>query len=217
MLNNYQNNINAALKELSATKSISSALSVCNTLLEYMGVATKNVEDIELSKLKLPNAERYDRWFEAHPHFRGDRACFQLTPNEASLEAKFYAIQKRSKLFIAGSVNFTPNFEDRDYTRTDPNTKVGIDFFLTPEKDSVIVALSNKGNLRLVELHIALLLSLNISTKTALRNSWRINSPTDFMAGSCSCGSSERKISSMNPRIILHLVIRAMMNTMRTR
>lgn len=152
MLNNYQNNINAALKELSATKSISSALSVCNTLLEYMGVATKNVEDIELSKLKLPNAERYDRWFEAHPHFRGDRACFQLTPNEASLEAKFYAIQKRSKLFVAGSVNFTPNFEDRDYTRTDPNTKVGIDFFLTPEKDSVIVALSNKGNLRLVEL-----------------------------------------------------------------
>lgn len=152
MLNNYQNNINATLKELSATRSISSALSVCNALLEYMGVATKNIEDIELSKLKLPNAERYDRWFDAHPHFRDDRACFELTPNESSIEAKFYAVQKRSKLFIAGSVNFTPNFEDRDYTRTDPNTKVGIDFFLTPEKNSVIVALSNKGNLRLVEL-----------------------------------------------------------------
>lgn len=152
MQNNYQNIVNAALKELSDTRSISSALSVCNTLLEYMGVATKSIEDIELSKLKLPNAERYDRWFDAHPHFRGDRACFGLTSDETSLEAKFYAIQKRSKLFIAGSVNFTPNFEDRDYTRTDPNTRVGIDFFLTPEKDSVIVALSNKGNLRLVEL-----------------------------------------------------------------
>jgi hypothetical protein len=153
MQNNYQNNLNTALKELHSTKSISAALSVCNVLLEYMGVETKSVEDIELSKLKLPNAERYDRWFEAHPHFRGNRACFALTPKEeAILEAKFFAIKKRSKLFIAGSVNFTPNFEDRDYTRNDPNMKVGIDFFLTPEKDSVIVVLSDKGNLRLVEL-----------------------------------------------------------------
>lgn len=152
MQSNYQNSINIALKELHNKKDISNALGVCNTLLEYMGVETKTVEDIELSKLKLPNAERYDRWFEAHPHFRGDRACFDLTPKAASLEAKFFALQKRSKLFIAGSVNFTPNFEDRDYTRNDPNMKVGIDFFFTPEQDSVIVVLSNKGSLRLVEL-----------------------------------------------------------------
>lgn len=152
MRSNYQSNINTALKELHTTKNISSALLVCNTLLEYMGIETKSVEDIELSKLKLPNAERYDRWFDAHPHFRGDRACFELTSKEDPFEAKFFALQKRSKLFIAGAVNFTPNFEDRDYTRNDPNTKVGIDFFFTHEKDSVIVVLSNKGSLRLVEL-----------------------------------------------------------------
>ena len=152
MQSNYQNSINAALKELAATKSISSGLLVCNTLLEYMGIETKTVEDIELSKIKLPNAERYDRWFDAHPHFRGDRACFDLTPKTDLLEAKFYALKKRSKLFIAGSATLTPNFEDREYTRTDPNMKVGIDFFLTPEKDAVIVVLSNKGSLRLVEL-----------------------------------------------------------------
>lgn len=152
MQSNYQHNINNALKELHDTKSISSALLVCNNILEYMGIETKSVEDIELSKLKLPNAERYDRWFDAHPHFRGDRACFDLAPEDTMLEAKFFALQKRSKLFIAGAVNFTPNFEDRDYTRNDPNMKVGIDFFFTPEKDSVIVVLSNKGSLRLVEL-----------------------------------------------------------------
>ena len=152
MQNDYQIKINAALKELSTKKSVSAGLLVCNTLLEYMGIETKGVEDIELSKLKLPNAERYDRWFDAHPHFRGDRACFELTQKEAALEAKFFALQKRSKLFIAGAVNFTPNFEDRDYTRSDQSMKVGIDFFSTPEKDSVIVVLSNKGSLRLVEL-----------------------------------------------------------------
>jgi len=152
MQSNYQHNINNALKELADTKNISSALLVCNTLLEYMGIETKSIEDIELSKLKLPNAERYDRWFDAHPHFRGDRACFDLTPKDTMLEAKFFTLQKRSRLFIAGAVSFTPNFEDRDYTRSDPNMKVGIDFFFTPEKDSVIVVLSNKGSLRLVEL-----------------------------------------------------------------
>ena len=152
MQSNYQYNINNALKELHDTKSISSALLVCNTLLEYMGIETKPVEDIELSKLKLPNAERYDRWFDAHPHFRGDRACFDIIPQTSLLEAKFFALQKRSKLFIAGAVSFTPNFEDRDYTRNDPDMKVGVDFFLTPEKDSVVVVLSNKGSLRLVEL-----------------------------------------------------------------
>ncbi|MDO8522315.1 MAG: Eco57I restriction-modification methylase domain-containing protein [bacterium] len=152
MQNDYQIKINNALNGLSTKKSVSAGLLVCNTLLEYMGIETKGVEDIELSKLKLPNAERYDRWFVAHPHFRGDRACFELTQKEAALEAKFFALQKRSKLFIAGAVNFTPNFEDRDYTRSDPDMKVGIDFFFTPEKDSVIVVLSNKGSLRLVEL-----------------------------------------------------------------
>ena len=152
MQSNYQNSINSALKELNETKSVSSALSVCKTLLSYMGAETSEVEDIELTKLRLPNAERYDRWFEGHPHFRGDRACFDLTPTETNLEAKFYSLQKRSKLFIAGSVSFTPNFEDREYTRADPSMKVGIDFFLPPEKNSVIVVLSNKGSLRLVEL-----------------------------------------------------------------
>jgi len=153
MPSNYHILLNTALRELASTKSLTSAISVCNILLEYMGIETKSVEDVELSKLKLPNAERYDRWFDAHPHFRGDRACFELTTKDSPLlEAKLYAIQKRSKLFIAGAVNFTPNFEDRDYTRNDPNMKMGIDFFFPPEKDAVIVVLSNKGSLRLVEL-----------------------------------------------------------------
>lgn len=176
MQSSYQSKINTALKDLSTTNSFSSALLICNTLLEYMGVETKNIEDIELSKLKLPNAERYDRWFDAHPHFRGDRACFDLTSKESPLEAKFFAIQKRSKLFIAGSVNFTPNFEDRDYTRNDPSMRIGIDFFFPPEKNSIIVVLSNKGNLRLVELGTKL-----TNTQIEIFNIWEgvVNSTTD--------------------------------------
>lgn len=176
MQSSYQSKINTALKDLSTTNSFSSALLICNTLLEYMGVETKNVEDIELSKLKLPNAERYDRWFDAHPHFRGDRACFDLALKESLIEAKFFAIQKRSKLFIAGAVSFTPNFEDRDYTRNDPNMKIGIDFFFPPEKNSVIVVLSNKGNLRLVELGTKL-----TNTQIEIFNIWEgvVNRTTD--------------------------------------
>ncbi len=53
---------------------------------------------------------------------------------------------------IAGSVNLTHNFEERYYTRNDPSMICGIDFFFPLERDSVIVVLSNKGSLRLVEL-----------------------------------------------------------------
>jgi methylase of polypeptide subunit release factors len=152
MQNKHIISINNALAKLSKTKSISSAILVCNTLLEYMGFNTKEIEDIELSELKLPNSDRYNCWFHQHPYFGSGRACFELLNKNDILEAKLYCIQKRSKLVIAGAVNFTPNYEDRDYTRHDPNMKVGIDFFLTPEKNSILVVLSNKGMLRLVEL-----------------------------------------------------------------
>ena len=45
--------------------------------------------------------------------------------------------------------------------------KVGIDFFLTPEKDAVVVVLSNKGSLRLVELSRRL-----TNTQNEIFNKW---------------------------------------------
>jgi type I restriction-modification system DNA methylase subunit len=68
---------------------------------------------------------------------------------------------------IAGAVNFTPNWEDADYTRDSSTARVGIDFFLTPT-NSLIVALSNRGKLRIMELsdHVS-------NTQVEILASWR--------------------------------------------
>ena len=82
----------------------------------------------------------------------GQRAAFELVDSgEPPIQAKFYWLQKKSRLNIAGAVHLTPNWEDHDYTRND-RFKVGVDFLLTPDGESLVVALSNRGNLRLLEL-----------------------------------------------------------------
>jgi hypothetical protein len=144
---------NDQLQVMQDEKSISAGIELANIFLEYLGVSGKtNSEDILLSSLELPNAERYDTWFQEHPHFKSTRACFRMNEKEnALLETKLYALNKRSRTYISGAVHFTPNFEDADYTRQGEQYKVAIDFFLTPENDALIIALSNRKQLRVVE------------------------------------------------------------------
>jgi type I restriction-modification system DNA methylase subunit len=154
MENSWTTKINRHLKDLADSPSIENGLLVSREILQLMGVSGTflDVDNIEMSKLRLPNAERYDAWFQPHPFFKSDRACFEIVDDQESLiQAKFYSLARRTKQVIAGCVHFTPNWEDADFTRTD-SYKVGIDFFLTPDMRSLIVVLSDRGNLRLLEL-----------------------------------------------------------------
>lgn len=82
----------------------------------------------------------------------GERAAFEITDaKDMPIQAKLYWLKKRSRQFIAGGVHFTENWEDADYTHNE-NFKIGIDFFLSPNGKSLLVALSNRGNIRVVEL-----------------------------------------------------------------
>ena len=102
--------------------------------------------------IDLPNAERFDSWFQNHPDFAGQKSVFEiLDGNSPKLQAKFYWLKKRSNALMAGAVHFTPNWEDADWSRKDPY-KVGIDFFLSPDSRSMHIALSNFGKLRVLEL-----------------------------------------------------------------
>lgn len=134
-------------------KKVSIALEISKILLEEIGIQNIEATDEILYRiLKLPNAERYDNWFIPHPYYGSERACFSITDDTVdTLEAKLYILQKKSRSTIAGAVNFTPNWEDADYTRDNTTARIGIDFFLTPS-NSLIVVLSNRGKLRIMEL-----------------------------------------------------------------
>lgn len=144
--------VNALLDKLDSGSSINTAIDIANEILSLIGtVDKKSAEEVFESSIELPNAERYDGWFQPHPIFKSDRACFDLA--DANLfQAKFYWLKKHSRQIIAGGVHFTPNFEDEDFTHND-RYKVGIDFFLSPNGKSLQVVLSNRGNLRIVELN----------------------------------------------------------------
>ena len=146
--------VNIILDRLNQEATPNAAVEVANEIIKLLGnIKTKSVEEVFESSIELPNAERYDSWFQPHPIFKSERACFELTNDDSELvQAKFYWLKKRSRQFIAGGVHFSPNFEDEDYTRNN-RYKVGIDFFLSPNGKSLQVVLSNRGNLRVVELN----------------------------------------------------------------
>lgn len=146
--------VNQLLAKLNESGELNTGLEIANRIMILLGsTETEPVENIvDEHVMQLPNAERYDHWFQNHPWMGGERAAFEvLDAKETPVQAKFYWLKKRSRQFIAGGVHFTENWEDAPYTRND-NFKIGIDFFLAPDGKSLLITLSNKGNLRIVEL-----------------------------------------------------------------
>ena len=122
--------LNRAVQEQFEERTLESGLRTALAVLNLLGCKSKeNVEDIQLTKLQLPNAERFDHWFQPHPYFKSNRSCFELVDSDTiPVQAKFYWLQKKSKLAISGGVHFSPNWEDSEFTRVE-GYKVGIDFF----------------------------------------------------------------------------------------
>lgn len=147
-------NLNMKLAALTDGKTLEAGVEVAAALLGLLGdLELQSAEEvIDSGLLKLPNSERQDPWFHQHPWMRGERSAFALLDSEVlPIQAKFYWVQKGGNAFVAGAVHFTKNWEDHDFTRTE-DFKIGIDFFLTPDASSVLVVLSNRGNLRVLEL-----------------------------------------------------------------
>ncbi len=100
----------------------------------------------------FPN-QKVESWFEKHPYLGGERVAMRHFHDDlAPIESKFYWLNKSSaKSRVAAGVSLTPNWEDSELTKF-PSYKVGIDFFLTADGNSLLVAISNEGNLRVMEL-----------------------------------------------------------------
>ena len=146
--------LDAAIRAQYVSRDLNSGLNTALAVLELLNCGpTLSTEDISLTKIQLPNAERYDHWFQPHPFFKSNRSCFELVDSTGlPIQAKFYWLQKKSKMAISGGVHFSPNWEDSEFTRIE-GYKVGIDFFLSPRADSLLIVLSDRGNLRIVELN----------------------------------------------------------------
>ena len=154
LIREINHRINLMQSEADSKKRFPLAIEVANAVLNLLTSEEKhssqNIIDDRL--VLLPNAERQDHWFQKHPWAGDERAAFDvLDAQQVPLQAKLYWMKKRSRQHVAGGVHLTENWEDRDFTRN-AHYKVGIDFFVSASADSILVVLSNKGNLRLIDL-----------------------------------------------------------------
>ncbi len=165
--------IDAALRKLNESdvkNALEPGLALAQSILAlFVSEDQPSVEDIVSDGLlQMPNAERQDAWFVGHPWMDGARSAFEIFDGTVMpIQAKFFWLKKKTAAQIAGSVHFTPNWEDFDYTRNDLQYKVGLDFFLSPDAKSILIVLSNSGKLRVLEISERL-----NSTQTEILNGW---------------------------------------------
>ena len=100
------------------------------------------------------HTQKQRTWFHEHPESSSARVALQhFRAEDCAIESKFFWFsESASKQKISASTEFTSNWEDSDLTRK-PNNKVGIDFFLTDDANSLLIVLSNRQKHRVMELH----------------------------------------------------------------
>lgn len=138
--------LNDSLVQLEREPSFALALKTISTITGFLGIPTLGTE-------RLYNVDKIKQnpgWFVSADGFADRRACYKLAEdNTQNLDIKVYWIQKTSKRIISSAVMFTPNFEDEPFN---VDLKVGIDFFIPPSADRIIIALSNRYLIRTLEL-----------------------------------------------------------------
>lgn len=125
---------------------------------KWMNMLERDSQDTGSLPSPLPmdvfHNQKQRTWFHEHPESSSARAAFQhFKQDDCVVESKFFWFSEgATKQKISASTEFTSNWEDSDLTRI-PSNKVGIDFFLTSDANSLLIVLSNRKKLRVMELH----------------------------------------------------------------
>ena len=136
-------------------KALTTAVGVANEIIKILNPGVTNLRQGEdaLEEIISTNSFRNQKvaeWFSFHPIYPDERLAIKLYESDIC-EMKFYWLNDNStKARISAGVMLTPNWEDGDTTAND-NYKVGIDFFLKKDAKSLLMVVSERGNLRVME------------------------------------------------------------------
>lgn len=92
-------------------------------------------------------------WFHEHPTAKSVKVALQhFEAGDCDVEANFFWFsEKSSKQKISTATQYTTNWEDNDLYKQGDN-KIGIDFFLSHDTNSLMLVISNGQNIRALEL-----------------------------------------------------------------
>lgn len=155
MFQSLDTKIQELANESDARKSLDIAIETANEILRILNPDTDNLRvgedalDDAIPVNQFPN-QKAESWFANHPYFTGDKVALRFYSSD-TVETKFYWLSdSATKARVSAGVMLTPNWEDSKLTRND-SYKIGVDFFLTSKAKSLLVVISNNGNLRLLE------------------------------------------------------------------
>lgn len=136
-------------------KALSSAVEVANEIIKILNPNASGLNHGEdaLEEIISTNSFRNTKvaeWFSYHPIYPDERLALKFYESDIC-EIKFYWLNDNStKARISAGVMLTPNWEDSETTEND-DYKVGIDFFLKKDAKSLLMVVSERGNLRVME------------------------------------------------------------------
>jgi hypothetical protein len=143
--------INLGLLELQNNPGFSNAQEIIIQIVQLFGVQVP--ERGRFSFVKDSKFIKNEPWFLWHEVVTDKRAAEILKHEEGvPIEIKTYWVNKIASDRIKGIVHFSDNYEDNKRTRDDDRVMVGIDFIVHPKGDAITIALSNNGNVRVLEL-----------------------------------------------------------------
>lgn len=153
--------LNTKLKQLydesDHRKSLDIAIESANEVIKVLSPSVSGLAygedalDNAVSASKFPN-HKIESWFTPHPYFADDRVALKLYEAD-NVEVHFYWLsESATKARIAAGTAITDNWEDSELNQKDDSYKVGLDFYLSHDTSSLLVVVTNKNNLRVLEL-----------------------------------------------------------------
>lgn len=138
-------------------KSLDIAIELANELLLTFGAPSTSIKTIdealeaayEYSHFKN---QKMETWFEKHRFYGDARTAFRLFDDTSEVyESSFYWMNESStKGRIAATTLLGSNWEDSELTMK-PEYKLGIDFYLNHDANALLLVVSKKGNVRVLE------------------------------------------------------------------
>ena len=158
-LNDKISELTVASKKLSSpadqVNALSAAGEVANEIIKILNsnvTGLRHGEDALEDIISSNNFKNYkvEGWFSFHPIYPDERLALRFYESDLC-EVKFYWLNDNStKARISAGVMLTPNWEDRETTEND-DYRVGIDFFLKKDASALLMVISQRGNLRVME------------------------------------------------------------------
>ncbi len=141
----FRPTLDLLLNQLGQDKSIDVAEKIIAEIVNLLGI---KVSDRFL--LNVPRIDAELSRFMLAPGFGRQAAAYEIPNDHADLiDLKLFWIKKASKTNLSWLIGITPNFEDSE---TNDYKNISIDFVVPEECDRLIIVLSNRYKIRLLEL-----------------------------------------------------------------